>query len=66
MSRGNPRWMYVKEGGSRQPKSYSSLLAEILAATATDSREREIARSSRSERGSGEGAGVGVRVPAAK
>jgi len=66
MSRGNPRWMYANDGGSREPKSYSSLLAEVLAAAAKESREREIARSSRSERGSGDGAGAGVRVPAAK
>ena len=64
---GNPRWMYQGDGDSRQPKDYSSLLAEILAATANESRERNGSRELRDRgRGSGSGAGVGVRVPAAK
>ena len=63
---GNPRWIYAQDGRPRAAKDYSRLLAEVLASTAKDSREREIARSSRSERGSGSGAGVGVRVPGAK
>lgn len=60
---GNPRWIYAKDGGSRSLKSYRPLLAELVAAAAKESREREIVRPSRSERGSGDGAGAGVRVP---
>jgi hypothetical protein len=62
---GNPRWMYARDGSSREPHDFASLLAEVLAAAAEPSREREIARSSRSDRGSGGGASAGVRVPAA-
>ena len=39
---GNPRWIYCKDGKSRRLRSYSSLLAEVLAAAANDSRERPI------------------------
>lgn len=60
---GNPRWIYSGDGGSREPRDYSPLLAEILAAAAKRGREREIVRPSRSERGSVSGAGAGVRVP---